>query len=83
MSADIDDGDICMQQEIDISDCKTMFQLMRKTKEVGGELIVETIKKITSGELETRPNRTEEGSYYTWPTVEQAKEFRRRGKRLN
>ena len=38
MSADIDDGDICSQGSIDISDCNTMFQLMRKTKKLGGEL---------------------------------------------
>lgn len=82
MSADIDDGDICLQGSVDISDCKTMFQLMRKTKELGGELIVETIKKIADGTLETRPNDTKNGSYFTWPTVEQAKQFRKEGKRL-
>ncbi len=82
MSADIDDGDICLQGSVDISDCKTMFQLMRKTKELGGELIVETIKKIADGTLETRPNDTKNGSYFTWPTVEQAKRFRKEGKSL-
>lgn len=83
MSADIDDGDICLQGSVDISDCKTMFQLMKKTKELGGELIVESIKKIAAGTLETRPNDTKNGSYFTWPTVEQAKEFRKKGKSLN
>ena len=82
MSADIDDGDICLQGSVNISDCKTMFQLMRKTKELGGELIVQTIQKIADGTLETHPNDTKNGSYFTWPTVEQAKEFRRKGKRL-
>lgn len=82
MSADIDDGDICLQGSVDISDCKTMFQLMRKTKKLGGELIVETIQKIAGGTLVTRPNDTKNGSYFTWPTVEQAKQFRNEGKRL-
>lgn len=82
MSADIDDGDICLQGSVDISDCTTMFQLMRKTKELGGELIVETIKKIADGTLKTRPNDTKNGSYYTWPTIEQANKFRKEGKRL-
>ncbi len=82
MSADIDDGDICLQGSVDISDCKTMFQLMRKTKKLGGELIVETIQKIAEGTLVTRPNDTKNGSYFTWPTVEQAKQFRNEGKRL-
>lgn len=82
MSADIDDGDICLQGSVDISDCKTMFQLMKKTKELGGDLIVETIKKIADGTMETRPNDTKNGSYFTWPTVEQAKQFRKEGKSL-
>ena len=83
MSADIDDGDICVQGSVDISDCKTMFQLMKKTKELGGELVVETIKQIATGTLKARKNDTENGSYFTWPTVEQAKEFRKKGYSLN
>ena len=83
MSADIDDGDICLQGSVDISDCKTMFQLMAKTKELGGELICETIRQIAAGTLKTRKNDTQNGSYFTWPTVEQAKEFRKKGHSLN
>lgn len=83
MSADIDDGDICLQGRVDISDCKTMFQLMKKTKELGGELIVESIRRIADGTLTPRPNDTKNGSYFSWPSVEQAKTFRRRGKKLN
>ena len=60
-----------------------MFQLMKKTKELGGELICECICKIAEGSLKTYPNDTQNGSYYTWPTVEQAKEFRKKGKKLN
>ncbi len=83
MSADIDDGDICLQDSVDISNCKTMFQLIKKTKELGGELICECIRQISAGNLKTRPNDTESGSYFTWPTVSQARDFRKRGKKLN
>lgn len=83
MSADIDDGDICLQGSVDISNCKTMFQLMKKTKELGGELICESIRQIAAGTLQTRPNDTKNGSYFSWPTIEQAKEFRKKGKNLN
>lgn len=82
MSSDIDDGDICIQKETDISDCKTMFQLMRKTKFVGGEAMVEAIEKIQNGILSPRKNDIENGSYFTWPTVEQAKKFRKSGYKL-
>lgn len=38
MSNDIDDGDICAQNSIDISSCNTMFEVKRRTKFAGGEL---------------------------------------------
>lgn len=82
MSSDIDDGAIVEQGHVDISDCRSMVQLMKKTKLLGGELMVEAVKKYTDGTVTTRPNNTSEGSYFTWPTVAQAKEFRKKGKRL-
>lgn len=82
MSSDIDDGDICVQKKIDISNCKTMFQLMKLTKLVGGDAMVEAIQRIENGTLEVKKNDTKNGSYYTWPTIEEAKEFNRSGKRL-
>ena len=82
MSAAIDDGDIIIQAPVDISDCKTMFDIINRTKEKGGELMVKAINKISSGDLSSIPNKTEEGSYYSWPTIEQAKIFRKQGKRL-
>ena len=82
MSAAIDDGDIIKQGSVDISDCNSMFELMRKTKTLGGELMVETIKDYTAGIVECRENKTEEGSCFTWPTVAQARAFRKKGKKL-
>lgn len=82
MSAKIDDGSIIKQGSVDISDCKSMFQLMGKTKELGGELMVQAIQAIADGTVEVRPNNTAEGRYFTWPTVEQAKEFRKNGCKL-
>lgn len=82
MSAAIDDGDIIVQGPVDISDCKTMYDVINRTKEKGGELMVEAIKKISAGDVSAIPNKTEEGSYFNWPTIEQAKMFRKKGKRL-
>lgn len=82
MSAAIDDGDICVQRSVDISDCRTMFQVMGKTKLVGGEAMVEAVRQITDGTLKPRKNETEKGRYFTWPTAEQARDFRKKGKKL-
>ena len=82
MSAKIDDGDIIEQGSVDLTDCDSMFKLMKKTKAVGGELMVRAIEDIANGMVERRKNETEKGSYFTWPTVEQAREFRAKGKKL-
>ncbi len=82
MSAKLDDGDIIEQGTVDLSDCNTMFREMKKTKALGGELMVKAIRAIADGTVKTRKNDTTRGRYFTWPTVEQAKEFRARGKRL-
>jgi len=82
MSAKIDDGDIIVQGTVDISDCKTMFSLMKKTKLLGGELMIKAIEDISSNNVSTKPNDVENGSYFTWPTKEQAKEFLKKGYRL-
>lgn len=82
MSKDIDDGDICEQAAVDISSCKTMFELIKRTKRLGGDLMVKAVEDFTKGEIEVRRNEVERGSYFSWPTVEQAKEFRKKGKKL-
>jgi len=82
MSAKIDDGDIVAQDKVYIGDCKSMFQLMKRTKDIGGELMVKAIKALESGTLERKPNITSEGRYFTWPTAEQGKAFRAKKKRL-
>lgn len=79
MSAKIDDGDILRQGTVDISDCKSMFSLISKTKKLGGELMAAAIVDIAEGKAERRPNKTDEGRYFTWPTKEQAREFIRKG----
>lgn len=82
MSAKIDDGDIVAQDKVYIGDCKSMFELMERTKKVGSELMVKAIKDLESGKLERKPNIASKGRYFTWPTPEQGKEFRVKGKRL-
>lgn len=82
MDDKIDTGAILNQCRIPIEPGTTMFQLIRKTKAAGGQLMVRTIEQIMNGDIKPMPNPTKEGSYFSWPTVEQMREFRRRGGRL-
>lgn len=82
MSAAIDDGAIILQDTISLESCETMFEVMNKTKELGGDLMVKAILNIKNQTVVVKPNNTSEGRYYTWPTMEESKTFLKRGKRL-
>lgn len=79
MSEKIDDGGIIRQGSVDISECRSMFSLIEKTKKLGGELMAQAITDITEGKVTVTPNETDKGRYFTWPTTEQARQFMKNG----
>jgi methionyl-tRNA formyltransferase len=82
MDDKIDNGKILAQIKIDISDCQSMFQVIQKTKKIGGQLMVDVVEQIQNGNIDPKPNDLSCGSYFTWPTIEQIREFRKHGGRL-
>lgn len=82
MSEKIDDGDIVAQDKVYIGDCQSMFELMKRTKKVGGEMMVKALKDLKNGTLERIPNNVSEGRYFTWPTAEQGRIFKNKQKKL-
>lgn len=79
MDAEIDNGGILAQAEVDIRGFRTMTQVLDATKRRGGALMVETLRRLRAGDVPALPNPVDEGSYFTWPTDEQARAFRRKG----
>lgn len=82
MDDKIDNGAILGQVEVPIPPNPTMFSVIKATKWAGGMLMVSVIKEILNGTSLERVNSIEAGSYYSWPTVKQIKDFRLRGGRL-
>lgn len=82
MGAGIDDGGILAQAEVDIRGFRTMAEVLDATKRRGGELMVETLRRMRQGPVPALPNPVDAGSYFTWPTEEQARAFRGKGLRL-
>ena len=78
----IDNGGILGQVRVDISDSPSMYQSIQRTKKAGGQLMIQTITKIADNTITVTPNDSSQGSYYTWPTIEQMREFRKKGGRL-
>lgn len=78
----IDNGKIIIQEVVSIDPSMSMYDVIRKTKTVGGQLMVKVVNSLQHGLLPTEPNNAEEGSYYSWPSIEEMKSFRKKGGRL-
>jgi len=81
MNRKVDDGPILLQEPVAIRPGETQASLMCRCKRVGGKLLAQAIGMLESGEPETKPNPQAEASYFPFPSAEQAREFRHRGRR--
>ena len=82
MNQKIDDGKIIVQGKVSMAGVKTMFEVMKRTKKLGGDLIIEAINLISKGKVELKDNDTTKGRYYSWPKKEDARIFKSKGYRL-
>jgi methionyl-tRNA formyltransferase len=80
MNPGIDDGDIILQQRIPITDDESLRSLMAKCKSVAADLILETIGRFESDNVDSKPNPAESGSYFSFPTKADVKRFRALGR---
>jgi methionyl-tRNA formyltransferase len=79
MNKDVDDGPIITQRTVPIAGRETQASLMRRCKQIGGDLLAEVIDCFERGEVATIPNPRERATYFSFPSAEQAREFRHRG----
>tara|TARA_Y100000385_G_C13035944_1_gene613009 strand:+ start:318 stop:1109 length:792 start_codon:yes stop_codon:yes gene_type:complete len=82
MDDKIDNGVILGQVKVPRPSNPSMFNVIRDTKAAGGHLMVSVIKDILAGNIKTQSSQKETNDYYTWPTVDEIKEFRRNGGKL-
>jgi folate-dependent phosphoribosylglycinamide formyltransferase PurN len=83
MDTRIDNGGILGQEVVTIEPGATMLEVIRRTKRVGGDLMVRVVQRIAAGTVSVKENREDEGSYFGWPSVDQMRQFRRQGGRLS
>lgn len=77
----IDSGPIIVQKEVEINNM-TQKQLIEYTKRLGMDAIIEALVLIKNDSVNLIPNPDEEMTYFSFPTKEDVKEFRRIGKRF-
>ena len=79
----IDNGGILGQARVPIEANMSMLALIQKTKAAGGDLMTDIVRRLAKDEKRNvLPNCTREDSYFSWPTPEQMKDFRRKGGRF-
>lgn len=78
----IDNGKIIIQQKILIHDQMTIFDLIKETKRIGGDLMVTAIKRIKNNEDNYIKNDSTKGSYHSWPLVDDFRLFKSNGKKF-
>jgi len=78
----IDDGRIIFQREVDVLPGETLESLMCRTKRIGAYCMIEAIDMVRSGNVHYRDNAADKGSYFSFPTREDVREFKRRGRRI-
>jgi len=82
MNSRIDAGEIILQREVPIRQEYSLDDLLRFSKRLGARCVIEALELIQSGRVRYMPNDTTQGSYFSFPTASDVREFRRRGKRL-
>ena len=82
MDNKIDNGAILGQIKVSKPSDLSMYNVIMATKRAGGHLMVSVIEEILSGASISQINPVRKEDYYSWPTIDQIKEFRRSGGRL-
>lgn len=77
----IDSGPILVQKKVEI-DNRSQEQLIKHTKQLGMESIIEAVVKIKAKNYELIANPAEEMSYFSFPTRDDVREFYKKGKRF-
>jgi methionyl-tRNA formyltransferase len=77
----IDSGPILVQKQVTIGD-RTLDQLIRHTKRIGMDALIEAVELIHRGGYQLIENDDSQKTYYSFPTKEDVKEFRRVGKKF-
>ena len=74
----IDSGPILVQERVEING-QSQEELINQTKKIGMDCIVKAISKIQVNDITTIPNDDNQMTYYSFPTRDDVREFRRVG----
>ena len=82
MNAAIDEGDIVFQKEVPLIDCESLNHLIRRTKKLAANCIIQVLKEIENDSVVFITKPKDKGTYFSFPNRNDVLEFKRRGYKL-
>jgi methionyl-tRNA formyltransferase len=79
MAARVDEGNALLQEQLPIVEGESLDCLIRRTKRQGAHCMLKVLHQIAQQTQTQLSLTTQPGSYFTFPTPAEIKEFRRRG----
>jgi len=74
-----DDGNIINQKFFDLQNISTLNQAYQKILKITPKIIIKTLEEIQKETINETINDSKKSSYYTFPTIEDGKKFRKMG----
>jgi methionyl-tRNA formyltransferase len=82
VNEDIDAGDLCGQRAFPIDEGESLDSLLRRSKAVAAELVLEVLDCVERGTVDRDPMEPDRGSYYSWPDRQAVRRFQTAGHRV-
>lgn len=79
MAAKVDEGSGLLQEQLEIEPRETLDHLIRRSKRHGAHCMARVLRQIESNTYNSIPLDSSQGSYFTFPTITEIREFHRRG----
>ncbi|HEX2712594.1 MAG TPA: formyltransferase family protein [Candidatus Acidoferrales bacterium] len=82
MAPKVDEGAALLQEELEIRDDESLDQLIRRAKRHGAHCMAKVLRQVAEGKQRPVSLDNSKGSYFTFPTLDEIREFHRRGFRV-
>ncbi|MGB9432025.1 MAG: formyltransferase family protein [Candidatus Acidiferrum sp.] len=81
MSAKVDEGPALFQDSLEIVPGESLDHLIKRSKRHGAQCMVRVLRELQAGTQRAVPLDAAESTYFTFPTIEEIRQFHRRGLR--
>lgn len=81
MAEKVDEGDSLLQSELPIAPNESLDSLIKRAKRHAAHCLVKVLRQIEGKTQVTKSLSASKGTYFTFPTIEQIREFRQKGLR--